>query len=127
MMRHLTSLDAALPAWRMSAAVADAAAVLTALDGGNAALAVHLPDEEANIVPVMETVITEDEAQWFAAHGRKSTPKGQGWNMLGAILAAQPDGGESFLRSELPPPARLLWKWVGKPRYAKNRAVLEGR
>ncbi len=124
---HLTALDAALPAWRSSAAEKDAAAVLSAIDGVNAALAVHLPDEEATIVPVMETVITEDEVAWFSKHGQKATPKGQTWNALGAILVAQPDGGDRFLRKNLPGPVRLLWKWVGKPKYERNRAVLEGR
>ncbi|GAA3906330.1 hemerythrin domain-containing protein [Microbacterium invictum] len=127
MLVHVTALDAALPAWRASASTADAGAVLAALDGVNAALAVHLPDEEANIVPVMETVLTEDEVEWFSEHGRKATPKGQMWNMLGAILASQPDGGGEFLRTSVPAPARVLWRWVGRRRYAQTRVALEGR
>ncbi|BDV29676.1 hemerythrin domain-containing protein [Microbacterium terricola] len=121
----LSDLDAAIAPW--AATATDAADVLAALAGINAALAVHLPDEEQNIVPVMETVITQKEAEWFAEHGRKATPKGQTWNSLGMILAAQPDGGESFLHDELPAPVRMLWRWVGAPRYAKHRAALEGR
>jgi hypothetical protein len=124
MLRHLGQLDEALPAWRSSAA--DPAAVLAALGGINAALEAHLPDEEANIVPVMETVITQKEAEWFAEHGRRSTPKGQTWNMLGAMITSQPDGGRAFL-GEMPPPLRLLWRFVGRPRYQRMRAVLEGR
>lgn len=124
---HLTKMDAALPAWRASAAPEATGPVLSALDGVNAALAVHLPDEEANIVPVMETVITEPEAQWFGEHGRAATPKGQTWNMLGAILASQPDGGDEWLRKSLPAPVRLIWRLIGAPRYAKTRAALEGR
>jgi len=88
---------------------------------------VHLPDEEATIVPVMETVITQDEVEWFAQHGRKATPKGQTWNSLGAILDAQPDGGDIWLHKNLPGPVRVLWRWVGKPKYEKHRAALEGR
>lgn len=122
---HLTAMDAALPAWRATAA--EPARLLAALDGVNAALAVHLPDEEANIVPVMETVITEREAAWFGEHGRAATPKGQTWNMLGTILAAQPDGGRTWLSANLPGPVRLIWRLVGAPRYAKTRAALEGR
>ena len=61
--------------------------LLAALDGVNAALTVHLPDEEATIVPVIEKVITQDEVEWFSEHGRKATPKGQTWNSLGLILA----------------------------------------
>lgn len=125
MLVHLTALDAAVPAWRATAT--DAATVLTALDGINAALDAHFPDEEATIVPVMETVITEKEAKWFSEHGRRATPKGQTWNALGAIIASQPDGGDAWLRKNLPGPVRLLWRLVGKPKYEKNRAALEGR
>jgi len=121
----LGGLDAAIPVWRATATDPDA--VLEALDGINAALSVHLPDEEASIVPVMEVTLTEAEARWFGEHGRKATPKGQMWNTLGGILAAQPDGGEHFLRTELPPPVRVLWSLVGRRRYERNFAALEGR
>ena len=124
---HLTALDRALPAWRTSAKATDAEPVLTALGGVNAAIAVHLPDEESNIVPVMEYTITEPEAEWFAKHGRNAVPKGQTWQQLGEILASQPDGGDEWLHKHMPAPGRLAWRWIGKPRYAKHRAALEGR
>lgn len=127
MLVQLTAMDEALPAWRASAMASDAAPLLVALDGVNDALAVHLPDEEANIVPVMERTITQPEVEWFAEHGRASTPKGQTWNSLGAILSAQPDGGDEWLKTRLPGPVRLLWRLVGKPSYARTRAALEGR
>jgi hypothetical protein len=127
MLVHLGELDRALPTWRASAQPADAEPVVAALDGINTALAVHLPDEEANIVPVMETTITQKEVDWYSEHGRRSVPKGQTWNQLGAILAAQPDGGDEWLHKHMPAPARLAWRWIGKPRYAKTRAALEGR
>jgi hypothetical protein len=127
MLVHLGALDEALPAWRASASPADAAPVLAALEGINAALEVHLPDEERNIVPVMETTITQKEVEWYSEHGRRSVPKGQTWNQLGEILAAQPDGGEAWSRAHLPAPVRVLWRWVGRPKYAKHRAALEGR
>ena len=124
---HLDAMDAALPAWRRSAKATDAQPVLVAIRGINDCLAVHLPDEEANIVPVMETVITEKEVEWFSQHGRKAVPKGQAWNSLGAIITSQPDGGDEWLHENLPGPVRLLWRWVGKPKYEKHRAALEGR
>lgn len=46
MLVHFTELDASLTAWRARGRVADAASVVSALNGINAALAVHLPDEE---------------------------------------------------------------------------------
>lgn len=124
MLVHLVELDAALPAWRGSGSRADAAAVLAALDGINAALDVHLGDEEANIVPVMETVLTQKEVDWFGEHGRKATPKGKTWVQLGAILAAQPDGGDEWMREHLPAPVRLIWRVVGKPKYLAERKAL---
>ncbi|MCH6232008.1 hemerythrin domain-containing protein [Microbacterium sp. CFH 31415] len=127
MLVHLTALDRALPAWRASASEADSVPVLAALDGINAALAVHLPDEEANIVPVMERTITEEEVEWFAEHGRKAVPKGQTWQQLGEILASQPDGGDAWLRTHMPAPGRLAWRLIGRRQYAKHRAALEGR
>lgn len=122
---HLSAMDRALPAWRASAKATDAAPVLAALDGVNAAIAVHLPDEETNIVPVMEYTITEAEVEWFAKHGRAATPKGQMWQQLGEILASQPDGGDEWLHKHMPAPVRVLWRWIGKPKYAKHRAALE--
>jgi hypothetical protein len=126
MLVHLNELDAALPAWRASARSTDAAGVLAALDGITAALAAHLPDEEANIVPVMEVTLTPKEVDALADHGRKATPKGKTFEQLGAILAAQPDGGAEWQRTHLPAPVRLIWRLIGKPRYEANRAALTG-
>ncbi|WP_341994281.1 hemerythrin domain-containing protein [Microbacterium sp. LWH7-1.2] len=124
---HLTALERALPAWRGSATASDAEPVLAALAGVNEAIAVHLPDEETNIVPVMEHTITEAEIEWFSEHGRKSIPKGQTWQQLGEILAAQPDGGDAWLHKRMPAPGRLAWRFIGRRKYAAHRAALEGR
>lgn len=90
-------------------------------------MAVHLPDEETNIVPVMEHTITQSEVEWFAEHGRKAVPKGQTWQQLGEILASQPDGGDEWLHKHMPAPGRLAWRLIGRRAYAKHRAALEGR
>ncbi|MFJ3491184.1 hemerythrin domain-containing protein [Leifsonia aquatica] len=127
MLVQLTALDAALPAWRDAPSATTAEPVRAALRGITGALAEHLPDEEATIVPVMEHVLTPREVEWFAKHGRASTPKGQSWNMLGAILAAQPDGGGEWERKNLPAPVRFFWRRVGAPKYARYRSELEGR
>ena len=127
MLVHLNELDAALPAWRKSGRATDASAVATALDGINSALAVHLLDEEQSIVPVMEVTLTPKEVDALADHGRKATPKGKTFEQLGAILAAQPDGGAEWQRSHLPAPVRLIWRLIGRPKYEANRSALVGR
>jgi len=124
MLVHLTALDAAIGWWRATAAKEDASPILEALAGINSALGMHLGDEEENIVPVMETTLTQPEVQWFADHGRKTTPKGESWNQLGAILASQPDGGHDWLHKHMPAPVRLIWRWIGKRKYEAQRATL---
>jgi hypothetical protein len=126
MLGHLEALDRAVSAWAVSALPADAEPVQSALAGVSGALAVHLPDEEASIVPVMERTITEREVAWFGEHGRRATPKGRTWDMLGAILAGQPDG-DDWLRRNMPLPGRLAWRLIGSPRYTRYRATLVGR
>lgn len=92
-----------------------------------AVVAEHLPDEEENIVPIMESVLTQQEVDAAGAHGRKSTPKGKTFPMLGGILAAQPDGGTEWLAKNLPAPVRLVWKVLGRRQYeAHRRALVQG-
>lgn len=126
MLVQLEKLDAALPAWTASGSTSDAAPVLSAAEGINQALEEHLGDEEQNVVPIMETTLTPSEVEWFAEHGRKSTPKGQTWNMLGGILRGQPDGGDAWQQKNLPGFVRFLWRRVGAPKYKRYRATLEG-
>lgn len=98
-----------------------------ALAGINAALDAHFPDEEEHIVPVMEQVLTQREIDEASVHGRRATPRGKTFAMLGAILAAQPDGGAAWLRQHLPPPVRLIWRTIGRSRYEASRAALRPR
>jgi hypothetical protein len=77
-------------------------------------------------VPVMEVTLTPKEVEGLAEHGRKATPRGKTFQQLGAILAAQPDGGVQWQRSHLPAPVRLIWRVIGKPKYEANRAELVG-
>jgi len=72
----------------------------------------------------METVITQPEVDALSEHGRKATPKGKAFLQLGAILAAQPDGGAEWQRKHLPAPVRLIWRWIGRPKYEAHRRAL---
>jgi len=124
MLVHLEAMDEALPVWRASGRSTEAEPIREALAGINAALAEHLPDEEENIVPVMESVLTQKEVDAAGEHGRKATPKGQAFPMLGGILAAQPDGGTEWMNKHLPPPVRVIWRLLGKRRYDAHRHAL---
>ena len=61
MLVHLTALDAALPAWRASGRAADAAGVVVRARRRSTPRSPRTcPTRSANIVPVMETVITPE-------------------------------------------------------------------
>lgn len=98
-----------------------------ALPGINAALAAHFPDQEEHIVPVMERVLTQRGIDEASVHGRRATPKGKRLAMLGAVLAAQPDGGAQWGRKHLSAPFRLVWRTIGRSRYETGRAALKRR
>lgn len=121
---HREALDESLPHWRTTGRAAEAAPVLAALTALNAAFATHLVDEEKNIVPVIEAIITEKELEVFVDHGRSATPKSMAMIQLGAILAAQPDGGDAWLQTNVSGRTRLIWQSVGKRKYERYRAEL---
>ena len=41
--------------------------------------------------------------------------------------SGQPDGGDEWLKKHMPAPGRVAWRLIGKPKYLKHRAALEGR
>ncbi|WP_241680540.1 hemerythrin domain-containing protein [Pseudactinotalea suaedae] len=125
MLIFLNDLDSALPPWRASGRGADAEPILRALSSINQCLAVHLPDEEKTVVPALAEAMTQKEMDAAGEHGRRSVPKGQAFPFLGMILAAQPDGGATWLRTHMPLPGRLAWRLIGQKQYQANRQALE--
>lgn len=121
---HMNALDEQLPPWRASARTPEAEPLLATLDAINSALAVHLPEVTKFIVPVMETALTEKEADWFADSARKAIPKGLAMIQLGATLAAQPDGGDELLQNNVSAATRLAWRTGGKQKYLRYRSEL---
>lgn len=125
--RHLEMLESALPAWRSTGAVADAAPVLAALDGVLAALGEHLGDEERTILPVAATAFTQPEWDRLGEHGRAAVPKDMMFIQLGYILDSLPEHErEKWKREFLPGPVRLLWSLLGRRQFLKHRAKLLG-
>ena len=131
MKQHHAQLLVHLPRWtrrcRPGARAGNrphARAVQSALVGINEALAIDLPDEELNIVPVMETVLTQKEVEWFSEHGRKVTPKGK---TLAEPRRYSGVAARWRRRVAAQAPARpdsSIRRVVGKPKYARYRAAL---
>lgn len=87
----------------------------------------HLADEERDILPVVEQCVTISEWSELAEHGLASMPKSRRLVLLGYILEeASPEETVLFL-GKLPPPVRLAYRLIGRPRHARETARLRGQ
>jgi len=123
----LGTLDTALDAWERDPGAETRDRLAEALDDVRDALLRHLGDEEDAILPTASTVMTPRE--WGALHerGMASVPRERLLLQLGWILdVVPPDERAGWLRSNLPAPARLLWRLVGRRRFAAHRALVYG-
>ncbi len=78
----------------------------------------HLAEEEREILPLVEQHLTVDEWDALGRRGAETMDKEKRMVFLGAILEdASPQEQEYFL-SNLPLPARVLWRLLGRRGYA---------
>jgi len=123
----LDALQADLPAWESSGAALDAAPVAEALDALRDLLLTHLGQEEAEILPTAATVMTQREWGALHEHGMASIPRDRMLLQLGWILEViPPDERAGWLRTNLPAPARVMWRVVGRRQFAAHRARVYG-
>ncbi|MEV7179954.1 hemerythrin domain-containing protein [Kitasatospora sp. NPDC093679] len=93
------------------------AEALRALDRHAAA---HMDDEEEHLLPLMADHITPREWTEVGERGRRSVPKAKLLVFLGAILEdATAQERQRFL-SQMPAPARLLWRTLGIRLYDRT-------
>ena len=123
----LDALLADLPAWESSGAAADAAPVADTLDALRDLLQAHLGQEEADILPTAATVMTQREWSALHEHGMASIPRDRMLLQLGWILeVVPPDERAGWMRTNLPAPARVMWRIVGRRQFAAHRARVYG-
>ncbi|WP_019134979.1 hemerythrin domain-containing protein [Cellulomonas massiliensis] len=124
---QLGTLDATLDAWERDASADARDRLAAALDDVRDTLLTHLGDEEGAILPTASTVMTPRE--WGALHerGMAAVPRERLLLQLGWILeVVPPEERAGWLRTNLPAPARLLWRLVGRRRFAAHRALVYG-
>jgi len=124
---QLEQLDDLLHAWEKSAGSAERDAAAMLLDDVRDTLLAHLGQEETQILPTASTVMSQREWSLLHEHGMASIPKDRMFLQLGWILEVVPaDERAGWLRTNLPAPARLLWRLVGKRQFAAHRARVYG-
>lgn len=99
----------------------------TLLDEVRDTLLAHLGQEETQILPTASTVMSQREWGLLHEHGMASIPKDRMFLQLGWILEVVPAAERAgWLRTNLPAPARVLWRLVGKRQFAAHRARVYG-
>jgi hemerythrin-like domain-containing protein len=91
-----------------------------------AVLGEHLHDEEVHILPLAERVMTVQEWNALGERGRAGIPKDRQLVFLGFLLRANtPERGREFL-AQLPTPARVAWKLLGRRTFTKEYRRIYG-
>jgi iron-sulfur cluster repair protein YtfE (RIC family) len=87
----------------------------------------HLADEEQDILPVVEQCVTASEWSELAKHGLASMPRRRRLVLLGHILQEASAEETALFLGKLPPPVRVAYRLIGRPRQAREAARLRGR
>lgn len=92
----------------------------------NEVLAEHLGEEEAQILPIVEQVMTPAEWKMLADRGNASIPKERRLVFLGFMLHSANTDQRRMLMAQLPFPARVLWRLIGQRSFATAYAAIYG-
>jgi iron-sulfur cluster repair protein YtfE (RIC family) len=122
----LQRVERQVPPFAAAADPADGEALATTLDALSAALDEHLHDEETLVLPIVEQHITVREWEQLGERGRASLSRDRLLVQLGFLLQdCSPSEARQFL-GRLPLPARIAYRLVGRRRYARERARIDG-
>lgn len=84
----------------------------------------HLTEEETEILPIVERVMTVPEWEAIGDRGRSSLSKARLLVFLGYILHEAPADQKRRFLAAMPVPARLAWRLIGRHKFANDyRAV----
>ncbi|MEV7965442.1 nitroreductase/quinone reductase family protein [Sphaerisporangium sp. NPDC088356] len=108
-----------LQQWRSDPTAAlgrELAATLTRLSD---ALAEHLDEEEAHILPLVRDHLTVAEWEEVGRQSFDKFPRSAMPIMVGQMLEVATATDRDLFFGKLPPPARVMWRLVGQRRYAR--------
>jgi hemerythrin-like domain-containing protein len=116
-----------LPVWRADASVTTGEELANVFDKVPVVLNEHLGEEEKEILPLCATHLSQAEWDAIGERGQEGIPKGlRAFVALGGILQdATPRERARFL-GQLPPPARLMWRVVGRGVYRREVTRIHG-
>jgi hypothetical protein len=108
--------------WSADASAEHREALAVLLDEISSTLNAHLGQEEVEILPVAEASMTEKEWEDVGDAGMAALSKSRLLVQLGYILEDQTPAERKEFMTRVPPPARLLYKLIGRGKYHKEIA-----
>jgi hypothetical protein len=116
----------ALPAWEDAPTAHTSTPLTTLLEQISTGLDEHFEEEEAEILPIVERVITAAEYQEVGQRGLVSIPLTRRLIVLGYLLEdATPRERTDFLAA-IPAPARLAYRLIGVRQHRHETTRLRG-
>ncbi len=113
-----------LETWRRSPA--DSQALATALDEFTAALVVHLDEEEAYVVPLIRAHITAEEWTRFGQETFEKFTNPEKLVATGTLEDVATPEEASWFIGDLPLPIKLMWRLLGRRKYARYMQRVQG-
>jgi iron-sulfur cluster repair protein YtfE (RIC family) len=106
---------------KLDDAVADGADVASALGALAGGLRDHLADEEEHVLPLLEGHLSRAQWRAFLLTERQKTPVRERPEFMGWVLHDADEADTRAVLAEIPPPGRLVYRYIIGPRYAAKR------
>jgi hemerythrin-like domain-containing protein len=116
----LAVVEKLLPAWEAAPSAATGVPIAAALASHTEALHEHLGDEEQFVLPLVEEHITQAEWDRLGDRFATETPKDKLLFFLGALLEEATPEERAHMLGNLPVPAKLAWRFIGRRTYARR-------
>jgi hemerythrin-like domain-containing protein len=91
--------------------------LMTTVDALSAVVLDHLTHEEREVLPLIERHMTRAQWRAFLITERNRRPTREGPKFLGWVLDDAGEQDAAAVLAEIPPPARLAYRWVIRPRH----------
>lgn len=120
----LDTVSTACAAWRQEPSAETGEALAASLDNLNAVLQPHLDDEEQKVVPLAAVTLTQEEWDAIGEHSGASIPRNMRAVAFGMIVEPLNEADRAYMKSHLPAPVRMLYRFVIQRPWTKYASTL---
>jgi len=122
----LQKANGLLPAWTATAAADVRDELAGVYDRLLPVLTAHLTAEEDEVLPLAAEHVSQEEWDEMGRRFSADTPKNKLMLFLGALLEEATPAEQAHMLGNVPAPARLVWRLIGRRSYARRMRALRG-